>query len=215
MSSLYYSGDTGTNRGTSLRRPFDARCRAQIRSDVSRQAAEDLAAEEPAQVERRDPLSRDIQAPVGAFHGPFWWNTGAASPASQSSIVHKPSPPVTRQGVLPRPKNPASYVCPHRAAPRVTCKKVKRAHSSSHISRSSSSSLPPWASSALGAAALPALPDIRVMPRLLNASLAVLCAYASLEMVHETPRTIFAQEGTNNMHMHQQKYTRLNYGLVK
>jgi hypothetical protein len=56
-SSLYYSGDTGTNRGTSLRRPFDARRRAQIRSDVLCQAAEDL---ERAQVERRDPLSRDM-----------------------------------------------------------------------------------------------------------------------------------------------------------
>jgi hypothetical protein len=67
MSSLYYSGDTGTNRGTSLRRPFDARRRAQIRSDILHQAAEDLAAEEQAQVERRDPLSRDIhgqEAPI-------------------------------------------------------------------------------------------------------------------------------------------------------
>jgi hypothetical protein len=35
---------------------FDARRRAQIRSDVLRQAAEDF---EQAQVERRDPLSRD------------------------------------------------------------------------------------------------------------------------------------------------------------
>jgi hypothetical protein len=59
-SSLYYSGDTGTNRGTSLRRPFDARRRAQIRSNVLHQAAEDLAAEEQAQVKRRDPLYRDI-----------------------------------------------------------------------------------------------------------------------------------------------------------
>jgi hypothetical protein len=61
-SSLYYSGDTGTNRGTSLRRPFDVRHRAQIRSDVLCQAAEDLAAEEQAQVEQRDPLSRDISS---------------------------------------------------------------------------------------------------------------------------------------------------------
>jgi hypothetical protein len=59
MSSLYYSGDTGTNRGTSLRRPWDACRRAQIRSDVLRQAAEDLAAEEQAQVERYDPLYRN------------------------------------------------------------------------------------------------------------------------------------------------------------
>jgi hypothetical protein len=58
MSSLYYSGDTRTNQGTSLRRPGDTRRRAQIRSDVLRQAAEDLANEQ-AQVERRDPLSRD------------------------------------------------------------------------------------------------------------------------------------------------------------
>jgi hypothetical protein len=50
-SSLYYSGDTGTNRGTSLRRPWDARRRAQIRSDVLHQAAEDLVNEQ-AQVER-------------------------------------------------------------------------------------------------------------------------------------------------------------------
>jgi hypothetical protein len=65
-SSLYYSGDTGTNRGTSLRRPFDAHRRAQIRSDVLRQAAEDLAAEEQAQVERHDPLYRDNgqEAPI-------------------------------------------------------------------------------------------------------------------------------------------------------
>jgi hypothetical protein len=62
-SSLYYSGDTGTNRGTSLRRPFDARRRAQIRSDVLRQAAEDLVNEQ-AQVERRDPLSRDTAVVV-------------------------------------------------------------------------------------------------------------------------------------------------------
>jgi hypothetical protein len=60
MSSLYYSGDTRTNQGTSLRRPFDARRHAQIRSDVLRQAAEDLANEQ-AQVERRDPLSRDTR----------------------------------------------------------------------------------------------------------------------------------------------------------
>jgi hypothetical protein len=59
-SSLYYSGDTGTNRGTSLRRPWDVHHRAQIRSDVLCQAAEDLAAEEQAQVERRNLLSRDI-----------------------------------------------------------------------------------------------------------------------------------------------------------
>jgi hypothetical protein len=43
---------------TSLRRPGDARRRAQIRSDVLRQAAEALVNEQ-AQVERRDPLSRD------------------------------------------------------------------------------------------------------------------------------------------------------------
>jgi hypothetical protein len=61
MSSLYHSGDTGTNRGTSLRRPFDARRRAQIRSDVLRQAAENL---EQAQVEQRDPLSRDREGPA-------------------------------------------------------------------------------------------------------------------------------------------------------
>jgi hypothetical protein len=68
MSSLYYSGDTGTNRGTSLRRPFDARRRAQIRSDVLHQAAEDLAAEEQAQVERHDPLYRDTyQIEIGQF----------------------------------------------------------------------------------------------------------------------------------------------------
>jgi hypothetical protein len=58
MSSLYYSGDTGTNRGMSLRRPWDMRRRAQIRSDVLHQAAEDLVNKQ-AQVERRDPLSRD------------------------------------------------------------------------------------------------------------------------------------------------------------
>jgi hypothetical protein len=56
MSSLYYSGDTGTNRGTSLRHPWDARRCAQIRSDVLCQAAEDLAAEEQAQVEHYDLL---------------------------------------------------------------------------------------------------------------------------------------------------------------
>jgi hypothetical protein len=58
MSSLYYSGDTRTNQGTSLRRPFDVHRRAQIRSDVLCQAAEDLINEQ-AQVEQRDPLSRD------------------------------------------------------------------------------------------------------------------------------------------------------------
>jgi hypothetical protein len=60
-SSLYYSGDTGTNRSTSLRRPWDARRRAQIRSDVLCQAAEELVNEQ-AQVERHDPLSRDTDA---------------------------------------------------------------------------------------------------------------------------------------------------------
>jgi hypothetical protein len=44
----------------SLRRPWDARRRAQIRSDVLRQAAEDLAAEEQAQVEHYNPLYRNI-----------------------------------------------------------------------------------------------------------------------------------------------------------
>jgi hypothetical protein len=71
-SSLYYSGDTGTNRGTSLRRPFDARRRAQIRSDVLRQAAEDLAAEEQAQVERRDPLYRDIYSHYSGATSRLW-----------------------------------------------------------------------------------------------------------------------------------------------
>jgi hypothetical protein len=61
MSSLYYSGDTGTNRGTSLRRPWDAHRCAQIRSDILHQAAEDLVNKQ-AQVERRDPLSRDANA---------------------------------------------------------------------------------------------------------------------------------------------------------
>jgi hypothetical protein len=59
MSSLYYSGDFRTNQGTSLRRPGDTRRRAQIRSDVLRQAAESLVNDELAQVKRRDPLSRD------------------------------------------------------------------------------------------------------------------------------------------------------------
>jgi hypothetical protein len=61
MSSLYYSGDTGTNRGTSLRRPWDACRRAQIRSDVLCQAAEDLeaATNEQAQVEHYDSLYRN------------------------------------------------------------------------------------------------------------------------------------------------------------
>jgi hypothetical protein len=65
MSSLYYSGDTRTNQGTSLRHPGDARRRAQIRSDILRQAAEDLVNEQ-AQVERRDPLSRDSGGLNGA-----------------------------------------------------------------------------------------------------------------------------------------------------
>jgi hypothetical protein len=59
MSSLYYSGDTGTNRGTSLRRPWDARRRAQIRSTYYIKQQKTLS-DEQAQVERRDPLSRDI-----------------------------------------------------------------------------------------------------------------------------------------------------------
>jgi hypothetical protein len=56
---LYYSGDTGTNRGTSLRHPWDACHRAQIRSDVLHQAAEDLVNNE-AQVERYDLLYRNM-----------------------------------------------------------------------------------------------------------------------------------------------------------
>jgi hypothetical protein len=56
--SLYYSGDTGTNRGTSLRHPWDARQRAQIRSDVLHQAAEDLVNKQ-AQVERYNLLYRN------------------------------------------------------------------------------------------------------------------------------------------------------------
>jgi hypothetical protein len=76
MSSLYRSGDTGTNRGTSLRRPGDARCRAQIRSDVLHQAAEDLVNKQ-AQVERRDPLSRDTRRTSGSagmmlMHRSYW-----------------------------------------------------------------------------------------------------------------------------------------------
>ncbi|KAH9064399.1 hypothetical protein EDB87DRAFT_1804147 [Lactarius vividus] len=58
------------------------------------------------------------------------------------------------------------------------------------FSRSSSSS-----SSRAGAEALPALPDVRVTTRLLNAYLAVLYAHASPETAHEAFRTIFAQEG--------------------
>ncbi|KAH9176110.1 hypothetical protein EDB89DRAFT_1941983 [Lactarius sanguifluus] len=57
------------------------------------------------------------------------------------------------------------------------------------FSRSSSSS------SRAGAEALPALPDVRLTPRLLNAYLAVLYAHASLETAHEAFRTVFAQEG--------------------
>jgi hypothetical protein len=59
MSSLYYSGDTGTNRGTSLRHPWDARRHAQIRSDILCQVAEDLVNEQ-AQVERYNLLYRNI-----------------------------------------------------------------------------------------------------------------------------------------------------------
>jgi hypothetical protein len=58
-SSLYYSGDTGTNQGTSLRHPWDTRRHAQIRSDVLCQAAEDLVNEQ-AQVERNDLLYCNI-----------------------------------------------------------------------------------------------------------------------------------------------------------
>jgi hypothetical protein len=47
------------NQGTSLRRPWDACRHAQIRSDVLHQAAEDLTAEEQAQVEQHDPLYRN------------------------------------------------------------------------------------------------------------------------------------------------------------
>jgi hypothetical protein len=50
MSSLYHSGDTGTNQGTSLRCPWDVRRCAQIKSDVLHQAAEDLVYKQ-AQVE--------------------------------------------------------------------------------------------------------------------------------------------------------------------
>ncbi|KAH8986599.1 hypothetical protein EDB92DRAFT_2021332 [Lactarius akahatsu] len=50
-------------------------------------------------------------------------------------------------------------------------------------------------SSRAGAEALPALPDVRVTPRLLNAYLAVWYAHASLETAHEAFRTVFAQEG--------------------
>jgi hypothetical protein len=58
-SSLYYSGDTGTNRGTSLRHPWDVcRC-AQIRSDVLHQAAEDLVNKQ-AQVGQYDLLYHNI-----------------------------------------------------------------------------------------------------------------------------------------------------------
>ncbi|KAH9068095.1 hypothetical protein EDB83DRAFT_683485 [Lactarius deliciosus] len=46
-----------------------------------------------------------------------------------------------------------------------------------------------------GEEALPALPDVRVTPRLLNAYLAVVYAHASLETAHDAFRTVFAQEG--------------------
>lgn len=59
------------------------------------------------------------------------------------------------------------------------------------FSRSPSSS----PSSRAGAEALPALPDVRVTPRLLNAYLAVSYAHASLETAHDAFRTVFAQEG--------------------
>ena len=62
------------------------------------------------------------------------------------------------------------------------------------------SSLLPWASSPLGMPALPTIPYIHVMLHLLKASLAVLCVYVSLEMVHKTPYTVFAQEGVKDMH---------------
>jgi hypothetical protein len=66
-SSLYYSGDTGTNRGTSIRRPWDARRRAQIRSDVLHQAAEDLVNEQ-AQVKRYDLLYCNNQKNFSGLH---------------------------------------------------------------------------------------------------------------------------------------------------
>jgi hypothetical protein len=59
-SSLYYSGDTGTNQGTSLRRPWDARRHAQIRSDILCQAAKDLVNEQ-AQVKQNNPLYRNTR----------------------------------------------------------------------------------------------------------------------------------------------------------
>jgi hypothetical protein len=82
-SSLYYSGDTRTNRGTSLRRPWDARRRAQIRSDVLRQAAEDLVNEQ-AQVEQYDPLYCNIGVVGISSVAPSVSATSSSPPSSST-----------------------------------------------------------------------------------------------------------------------------------
>ena len=63
------------------------------------------------------------------------------------------------------------------------------------FSRISRSPPPPQARGTSDAEALPALPDVRITPRLLNAYLAVFYAHASLETAFEMFRTVFAQEG--------------------
>jgi hypothetical protein len=70
MSSLYYSGDTGTNRGTSLRHPWDVRRCAQIRSDILHQTAKNLVHEQ-AQVEQYNPLNRNTQDTTGSLI--YYW----------------------------------------------------------------------------------------------------------------------------------------------
>ncbi|KAH9001910.1 hypothetical protein EDB86DRAFT_2902439 [Lactarius hatsudake] len=105
--------------------------------------------------------------------------TDAAEPteetASSSSPVETASPPSFAH--LP---------------PQSSAEVLNEAHALfARFSRSSSSS-----SSRAGAEeALPALPDVRVTPRLLNAYLAVVYAHASLETAHDAFCTVFAQEG--------------------
>jgi len=104
---------------------------------------------------------------------------GDAEDAATSSVNHEPSSPVETSS-----QEPSFAHLPPQSSSEVIAEVRALFSRIPHIS------------SPLGAGTdLPTLPDVHVTPRVLNAYLSIFYAHASLEMAHETFRTVFADAG--------------------
>ncbi|KAF8266080.1 hypothetical protein EI94DRAFT_1803621 [Lactarius quietus] len=159
---------------------------------------------EMVEAARRNPESRDVIVDerimthvfhtYAAYRPPFKrsmaplvpdTDKGDADPIDEAPSSSSSSPPVE----APPSQEPSFAHLP----PQSSAEVLGEARALfSRISRSP----PPHTRGTSDAAALPALPDVRTTPRLLNAYLAVFYAHASLDTAHEMFRTVFAQERT-------------------